>query len=838
MPLEEPLVSELNLTKEKPASARKIPHSVRHVVHLIGNAHIDLAWHWDWREGMLESISTCRTMCALMREYPEFRFNRGEGVIYDFIERNEPELFAEIAHYIEEGRWGIVGGNWLQPDCNLPSTATLLRNFIRGKRYFREKFNREVKTSWSADCFGHSEGMPDILASVGFENIAFTRPQYSILPIEKQAFWWRGRSGSRILAYRPYDGWYSSERGDIERRLDICLERADIEGLYNVGFFYGLGNHGGGPTRAHFRQFANWAQKHHDVEICYSTLDDFFAHLRQELTQLGEDFIPSHDGELNYCLRGVYSAVSNFKYAYRRAEAALLKSERTAAVCRPLANAHSIGGDSLLAPSWDSLLFNTFHDILPGTCIERAYDDQFAQIGSVLYSAQKLELAVLGDLASKVDTRAGAWPLPEDQPEPKPILLWNANPWPVRQQIEVEASLDYRPLWTYENRREAIPLRIVDGSTGNVLAHQVIPEEHDSFPHAPIRLRAIVPVELPGMGWKILQMGLDPENKLIQPKAPQVQAQLHWQYETGASSIRFLRNGSSWLSKGVEFRLYDDPWGSWGGMGEEEDSFKLRKLIDTLHIVKSAVLEEGPFRWAVWVRFEGENCASTVEATFLSDATGEVVEVRVRALLADRNARLKMIVPAIGADGRAEYAVPGGHIVRNACGEVPGGRWVRAGAGDDAVGFASDALYNFETTKDELRATIARSARYASDVRREAAERPWQHCSDQCEHVFRVVLTSRIHDLPRLADLLADPITVLPVPANTPANPLPPEGSLATIAAPQLRLLACIPEEDGVSLQLQNASEVPLSGATFVWNGKTIKAGDFLPSQIKFINLN
>ncbi|MDR1280638.1 MAG: glycoside hydrolase family 38 [Opitutaceae bacterium] len=876
-------------TRPVPSGAHSATVAAPITLHLIGSAHIDPVWLWDWREGMNEGIATCRAMSAMLREFPDFRFIRGEAAIYDYIERHAPGLFAEIREHAASGRWDIVGGNWIQPDTNLPSTEALLRQFVRGKRYFREKFGVEVTAAWAADSFGHSAGLPDILAAAGMESFAFTRPQHKILPLRQQAFWWRGRGGgARILAYRPHDGWYASERANIDKRLDACLARAETEGLQTVALFYGLGNHGGGPSRAHLREIRAWAEAHPEIHVKHSGLHELFADLRAELAWRGDDFIDTHEGELNFCLRGCSASVSRFKYTYRRAEAALLRAERTAAICGagvspasevaraslpvkchglPAHDSGQHGQDghatkthgqdarATLAAAWDTLLFNAFHDILPGTSIERAYDDQLARLGSVLTAAQRAETAALTALASRIDTRAGAWPVPDDHPLPQPVLIWNPHPWILRKHIEVEVPLDYRPVWTYHGAHDKAPVAVTEAATGKPLPFQLIHEENDSMIDLLWRRRAVVPVEIPPMGWTLLQMGLDPlgSGAGVPPATGVARASLpvdvasplrsgtgfqpvsaaspHGAFVTsaqvGSSAIHFTRNApdgtaTPWLPAGLQVRLYADTWGAWGGMGEEPDSWLLTNELERLVIADTAVLETGPLRHATWVRFAGKKYRSTLEFTLYTIPGGNHIELRARAFLADRGVRMKLVLPATGSNGEAEFAVPGGTVRRAPCGEVPGGRWVRAGVegAPSAVGFASNALYGFDTTQEELRATIARTSRYGSDVNRAPTERPWQPCADLGEHIFRALLTPDLAALPRLADELEEPPVILTVPAHSPAQPspaIPVTGSLLRIDNPDIRLLALAPQENNtLELRLQNASALSVDPSSLV----------------------
>ncbi len=240
--------------------------------HLIPNAHLDPVWLWDWREGLNQGIATCRTVLDLMDENPDLTFIRGETAIYEHIERFDPATFARIKKMVKAGRWDVVGGTYIQPDTNLPSTETFLRHFIEGKRYVKEKFARDVKVAWAADSFGHSAGLPEILSASGIEYFAFSRPAPKILPIAKPAFWWEGSGGSRVMAYQIPVGWYGCEREEMPKRLDAFAEFAQRSDVENVGVFFGLGNHGGGPTRKQIADVRAWAKAHPEIDVKFSGL--------------------------------------------------------------------------------------------------------------------------------------------------------------------------------------------------------------------------------------------------------------------------------------------------------------------------------------------------------------------------------------------------------------------------------------------------------------------------------------------------------------------------------------------------------------------------------------
>ena len=151
-------------------------------VHLICNAHLDPVWLWEWQEGAAETISTFRTAVELCEKNKTFIFNHNEVVLYQWIEEFDPALFCRIQAQVKAGRWHIMGGWYLQPDCNMPSGESFVRHILHGKRYFKEKFGVNVTTAINFDPFGHTRGLVQIMAKSGFDSYLFGRPQELKLP--------------------------------------------------------------------------------------------------------------------------------------------------------------------------------------------------------------------------------------------------------------------------------------------------------------------------------------------------------------------------------------------------------------------------------------------------------------------------------------------------------------------------------------------------------------------------------------------------------------------------------------------------------------------------------
>ncbi len=768
----------------------------RYTFHLIPNAHIDPVWLWDWREGLNEGLITARAVLGLMDEFPDLTFVRGESLIYGHIEREEPETFARILRHIRSGRWDPIGGGYLQPDTNLPATETFSRNLLLGQRYFAEKFGRASRVAWAADSFGHSAGMPEILSGAGFRYFAFFRPFAEQMALPGPAFWWEGSAGSRVLAYRPIHGWYGCERGHAAKLLDGNLKAAAAQPYHNVAVFYGLGNHGGGPTRRLVRDIHAWAGAHPDVSVVHSGLHRFFAALEGEIASGGGAAPGVHRGEMGYVQRGCYVSAARFKFAFRRAEAGLTRAETAATASRLVAPAPRPD----LAQAWRSVVFNSFHDILPGSSIERAMDEQVDWTRGVLHAARTVEFDALNAVARRVDTSVAA--VKGDHPTAVPLLVWNPNAHPYKGPLELEVSLDWRPLWGYLDRVKDVPVE-VRGPDRRIIPWQKIATESTFGPNMPWRWRVLVQATLPALGWAVFTVGWVEGTR--RPKAPagaaarrpgEISNEFHRvQARTGRQGISLFEGARRLLGPaGLGAITVEDPFGSWGGCYDEPDSLHLLTVRHAWKIVAVETIERGPLRSALWVKLAGGH--SELELTFRLVRGRSAIDAEARLLWNEKRARLKLVFPDAG--DRAEFDVCGGVAERGPLGEVPGGRWVRVTNGRRVLGFASDALYGFDTSGGTFRASVIRSSRYSFDARDTPETPSWLPVADRGEYRFRFLLTTDGKALPSLASELEQPPATLPVPAHP--GPLGRAGSAAEISPAGVQLIALKPAEDGRGL--------------------------------------
>ncbi len=245
-------------------------------LHLVCNAHLDPYWLWEWEEGAAEAISTFRTAADLLDEYPEFVFCHNEVILYRWVEEFEPALFERIQRLVAEGRWHIMGGWYVQPDCNMPSGESFLRQALLGRRYFAEKFGKRPTTAINFDPFGHTRGLVQILAKSGYDSYIHCRPGQHDCPLPADIYTWVGYDGSTVTGCRQ--PFYGTLLGQARKWTEHRIENWELGDLGLM--LWGVGDHGGGASRGDLNDLRQLVKDRPEVEIAQSTPEAFFAELR------------------------------------------------------------------------------------------------------------------------------------------------------------------------------------------------------------------------------------------------------------------------------------------------------------------------------------------------------------------------------------------------------------------------------------------------------------------------------------------------------------------------------------------------------------------------------
>lgn len=384
------------------------PLAKAYTVHCVGHAHIDMNWMWPWPETVEICHDTFTTVNRLMSEYPGFRFSQSQAAVYHAMEQHSPDVFAMLRRRIESGQWEVTANLWVEGDKNLAAGEALCRQILTAKRYMRERFGfayDQVQIACEPDTFGHARTLPQILLQAGISHYYFCRGGP-----EHQLFWWEGPDGSRVLAWNDSKLWYL---GPVKPEYAVeVIRHEQATGMQDYLLVYGVGDHGGGPTRrdlALIRQMDVWPIW---PRFRFSTFATFFS-----LAETAGDRLPVVADELNFVFRGCYTSQSGIKRANRLAENLLIRAEGMATV------AHVNGwGDyprESLVHAWQQTAFNQFHDILPGSGVKATYE--YAQ---GLFQSTK----TTADMTWKRSAQELAARLLHSN-DGRQVVVFNSHPW-------------------------------------------------------------------------------------------------------------------------------------------------------------------------------------------------------------------------------------------------------------------------------------------------------------------------------------------------------------------------------------------------------------------------
>jgi len=347
-------------------------------IFCVGNAHLDPLWLWRWQEGSCEAKATIRSALDRMKEYPDFKFCCAAGVVFEWIEKFDPDMFAEIRQRVKEGRFILTGGWFVQPDCNNPGGESFVRHGLYTQRYFSEKFGTTAKTGYNVDSFGHHVMIPQFLRKQGMENYIFMRPGNHEKVLPSHIFRWQSPDGSEVVAGKiliryNYSGQMNDQEG-FEQVIAAGEEQADPN-MDQMLLFYGVGNHGGGPTKKNIEAIIATNKAHPETEFVFSTSDDFFDRARTF-----KDKLPLITDDLQHHASGCYAAVSSVKREIRRAECDLFEAENYGMLVDKLCGFNGPTTEQIHA-AWKNVMFAHFHDSMGGCSVRSAHEDTLLQLG-------------------------------------------------------------------------------------------------------------------------------------------------------------------------------------------------------------------------------------------------------------------------------------------------------------------------------------------------------------------------------------------------------------------------------------------------------------------------
>lgn len=389
-------------------------------VFMICNAHLDPVWQWEWEEGAAEAISTFRIAAEFCEEYDGFIFNHNEALLYRWVEEYEPALFERIKVLVKKGRWHIMGGWYLQSDCNIPSGESFVRQILEGHKYFLEKFGVVPQVANSFDAFGHSRGLVQILAKSEYKGYIFCRPTGDVSGLPGDRFIWKGFDGSTVMAQRMPMMYSGGAVNKLKITMDTYPDKDSIPCLW------GMGDHGGGPSRIDIESLNKAASDMApEVIVKHSTPEAFF-----EQVEKSHEELPVFEGELNPWGVGCYTSQIKLKQKYRAIENQLYSVERMCSAAQ-VSGVMSYPKNELEEVQRDMLMCQ-FHDILAGTSILSGEQGALRTLDHGLDILSKLRARAFFALAANQR---------KARPDEIPIMIYNPHPFKIEGDFECEMML-------------------------------------------------------------------------------------------------------------------------------------------------------------------------------------------------------------------------------------------------------------------------------------------------------------------------------------------------------------------------------------------------------------
>ena len=367
----------------------------QYTAHLVGHAHIDFQWLWEWPETVQVCHDTFNQAIKFIDEFPGFKFTQSSSGLYEATEKSFPDLFKKIQEQVAKGNWEIVGGRVCEGDENMLSPESHASQFLYGQRYFREHFNgKDAKVGWEPDTFGHTIQFPQILNLAGCKYFYFCRGGYN-----NPLFWWQAPDGSRVLAYDEpaTGGWYD---GDIHPdRVDRQFNFADKTGSKDMLWVYGVGDHGGGPTRENLNTILAYQKTPFLPKIEFSTvLDGFHSFEKYDLSKLPVQTTDLNTGD-HLGFNGVWTTHSDVKRWNRDAEATTESAEAIAFFASQYGYPYPAAE---IRHNWEDICWNHHHDTISGTAFHDSYFRTEAVFNRVIASSRQIEQDAMSFLAVRV----------------------------------------------------------------------------------------------------------------------------------------------------------------------------------------------------------------------------------------------------------------------------------------------------------------------------------------------------------------------------------------------------------------------------------------------------
>jgi alpha-mannosidase len=689
--------------------------------HLTGNSHIDAAWLWPWTETVDAVKRTFGTAAQLLNEYPTYTYTQSAAVYSQWMADKYPQLNDQIKQRIKEGRWELVGGMWLEPDLNMPDGESLVRQLLVGQATFNKLYGKTTRIGWNPDSFGYNWQLPQIYKRSGVDYFVTQKMHWNDtneLPLK--LFWWESPDGSKVLTYFPHD--YANRNLDPTRlSKDLASARNFSPGMTEMLDLYGVGDHGGGPTRTMLDEGLHWMEPNKVIpHEEFGTAQDYFTKVEGTLNSTsptwdyetlakGETKLPAPAANqitvptwkdelyLEYH-RGVFTTQADHKRNMRDSEEWVLDAEKYASLA--WLDGQTYPADEITG-AWKNVLFNQFHDLGAGSGIGIIYKDAQKDYDQVRWATNEISNKSLDTLTAQIDTRTA---------KGVPVVVFNSLGWHRGGVTEVSVQL---------------PASGAEGVTLLDEKDQVIPSQVLSSDAKTNTYRLLVRLnEVPSVGYVVLhavagKRDFPTDVKSSGTTIENAVLKITVDPQTGCITSLFDKKSSfETIAKGScgnELQAFKDTPKQYDAWNIDPGTLDAPPTL--LHNVDSVkLIEQGPLRSVIRVARTWQSSKFVQDITLY---TGEDHAVVVNDIdWHETHVLLKVSFPLAASSDKATYEIPYGTIDRpttrnnsfeKARFEVPALRWADLGDGKHGFSLLNNSKYGYDAVGNLLRLTLLRS---------------------------------------------------------------------------------------------------------------------------------
>jgi alpha-mannosidase len=691
--------------------------------HLTGNSHIDAAWLWPWTETVDVVKRTFGTALQLMYEYPQYTYTQSEAAYNEWMAEKYPDMNDEIKKRIKEGRWEIVGGMWVEPDLNMPDGESLVRQLLVGKRWYKQAYGVDVRIGWNPDSFGYTWQLPQIYKKSGvdyFVTQKMTWNDTNQMPFK--LFWWESPDGSKVLAYFPHD-YANNDLNPVRLARDTVQARERAIGMNDEMDLYGIGDHGGGPTRAVLDEGFHWATPSHPEKVVpkmqFGIAQTYLSQVEKEIAPESKDWdyrsiakgytppaevpgkisIPTWKSEMYFEYhRGVMTTQANHKKNMRDSEVQVLDAEKWASL------AWVLGGrpypSDEITEDWKKVLFNQFHDLAAGSGIGVIYKDAQKDYDVVRLSTNEISRNSLETVDARVNT-AG---------QGTPVVLFNPLGWARSGEVTVHVETGKGQV----------------GATGAQVV-EVRPEQNTNF--ANVKLHVL---NVPALGYKLVWVGAgkgtpEPSGKEVTAKdagdsisLENAKLRVVVSKHTGCITSLFDKKTSfetlASAACGNQLQFFKDTPKDYDAWNIDPGTLDVPPMTieraDSVELLRTA---------EPTIRVASHWGNSKFVQTIGLLAEGDAVNVENSIEWREAHILLKAAFPLAASGPFATYEIPYGTIDRpttrnnsweKAQFEVPAMRWADLGDGKHGLSVINNTKYGYDAVGNLLRLTLLRSPKW------------------------------------------------------------------------------------------------------------------------------